>query len=134
MNYLDTEDGILPLSPQGDEENQGMSEQLDWVQKEPSVSDLQKKDSDEGDLSSKNYKFETGLKELEGIVQKFEDDGGLDLEASLVLYEKGIRLVRKCHQTLKQAEQRVVDLKNKMEFNVGDTDHSGEDQVGNFDF
>ncbi len=53
--------------------------------------------------------FEEALLELEGIVEKLEK-GQLSLEESLVLFEKGIKLVREFNDKLKSAQQRVEQL------------------------
>ncbi|MCG2727375.1 MAG: exodeoxyribonuclease VII small subunit, partial [Candidatus Methanoperedenaceae archaeon] len=44
--------------------------------------------------------FEESLSELEGIVEKLEK-GQLSLDESLMLFEKGIKLVRECNTKLK---------------------------------
>ena len=54
-------------------------------------------------------RFEDGLSELEGIVQRLEK-GELPLEDSLKLYEDGIRLSRLCHGKLEEAEGRIEVL------------------------
>jgi exodeoxyribonuclease VII small subunit len=53
--------------------------------------------------------FEETLLELEGIVDKLEK-GQLSLDESLMLFEKGIKLVRECNDRLKTAQQRVEQL------------------------
>ncbi len=53
--------------------------------------------------------FEESLTELEGIVEKLEK-GQLSLDESLMLFEKGIKLVRECNDKLKKAHQRVEQL------------------------
>ncbi len=53
--------------------------------------------------------FEEALLELEGIVEKLEK-GQLSLDESLVLFEKGIKLVRECNDKLKSAQQKVEQL------------------------
>jgi len=53
--------------------------------------------------------FEESLVELEGIVEKLEK-GKLSLDESLVLFEKGIKLVRECNDRLKNAQQKVEQL------------------------
>lgn len=53
--------------------------------------------------------FEESLVELEGIVEKLEK-GQLSLDESLMLFEKGIRLVRECNDKLKNAQQKVEKL------------------------
>jgi exodeoxyribonuclease VII small subunit len=53
--------------------------------------------------------FEASLAELEEIVTKLED-GDLALEASLELFEKGIKLSRECRDRLTNAERRIEVL------------------------
>lgn len=53
--------------------------------------------------------FEKSLAELEGIVEKLEK-GQLSLDESLMLFEKGIKLVRECNDKLKNAQQKVEQL------------------------
>ncbi len=53
--------------------------------------------------------FEASLAELEEIVTKLED-GDLPLEASLELFEKGIKLSRECRERLTNAERRIEIL------------------------
>ena len=53
--------------------------------------------------------FEEALLELEGIVEKLEK-GQLSLDESLMLFEKGIKLVRECNDKLKSARQKVEQL------------------------
>ncbi len=47
--------------------------------------------------------------DLEQIVARLED-GKLSLEESLVLFERGIRLVRLCSSRIEGAEQRIESL------------------------
>ncbi|HEX7628548.1 MAG TPA: exodeoxyribonuclease VII small subunit [Candidatus Methanoperedens sp.] len=53
--------------------------------------------------------FEESLTELEEIVDKLEK-GQLSLDESLMLFEKGIKLVRECNTKLKSAQQKVEQL------------------------
>jgi exodeoxyribonuclease VII small subunit len=53
--------------------------------------------------------FEESLTELEGIADKLEI-GQLSLDESLLLFEKGIKLVRECNTKLKNAKQNVEKL------------------------
>lgn len=53
--------------------------------------------------------FEAALGELESIVRKLED-GDLDLEESLKLFEKGVKLSRECRERLARAERRIEVL------------------------
>jgi exodeoxyribonuclease VII small subunit len=50
--------------------------------------------------------FEKNLKRLEEIVTNLED-GELQLEQSLKLFEEGINISRLCNQKLVEAENRV---------------------------
>jgi exodeoxyribonuclease VII small subunit len=53
--------------------------------------------------------FEETLRELEGIVTSLEK-GELSLEASLGMFEQGVKLVRLLHERLREAEKRVQIL------------------------
>jgi exodeoxyribonuclease VII small subunit len=53
--------------------------------------------------------FEEAIAELENIVDKLEK-GQLSLDESLLLFEKGIKLVRECNDKLKNARQKVEKL------------------------
>lgn len=50
--------------------------------------------------------FEQSLDELESLVQRMEK-GDLSLDESLVAYERGVGLYRRCQTALEQAELRV---------------------------
>ncbi len=57
--------------------------------------------------------FETALTELEGIVEKLER-GGLALNESLALFEKGVKLARFLRTELEKAEKKIdILLKNE---------------------
>lgn len=53
--------------------------------------------------------FEAALKELEGIVARLEQ-GQVDLEDSISLYERGQALKAHCENKLKSAENRLEKL------------------------
>jgi len=55
------------------------------------------------------FDFNKGLAELEVIINKMES-GDLSLEDSLKYFEKGVKLHRKCHSALTDAEHRVKVL------------------------
>ncbi len=57
--------------------------------------------------------LEAALSDLESIVTKLEE-GGISLEESLVLFERGMRLVSLCQGKLDGAEQRVESLTGKL--------------------
>lgn len=53
--------------------------------------------------------FENKLKRLEEIVKKMEQ-GDLELDESLKLFEEGVKLTKECQDHLSQAEQKVKIL------------------------
>ncbi len=57
--------------------------------------------------------FETSLKELEKIVRELES-GDVDLDESLMKFEQGIELYRKCRQTLEGAEKKIKILSDSL--------------------
>jgi exodeoxyribonuclease VII small subunit len=56
---------------------------------------------DAGQLS-----FEQALAAIESIVRELEE-GQLGLDDSLARYERGVKLLRRCHEQLEQAERRI---------------------------
>ncbi|MGI1662286.1 exodeoxyribonuclease VII small subunit [Palleronia sp. KMU-117] len=50
--------------------------------------------------------FEDAMKELEAVVRQLED-GDVDLEKSIALYERGAVLKAHCEAKLKTAEEKV---------------------------
>ena len=61
--------------------------------------------------------FEASLNELERIVKQLED-GDLPLEASLKLFEDGVRLSRECRDRLTNAERRIEVLMKESDGSV----------------
>ena len=59
-----------------------------------------------------HYPFEASLKKLEGLVDQMES-GELSLEASLKIFEEGIKLTKECQKALKEVEQKVSLLMEK---------------------
>lgn len=57
----------------------------------------------------KKLNFETAYAQLEETVQTLED-GNLPLAEALVLYERGMALVKHCHGHLDQAELSIKKL------------------------
>lgn len=53
--------------------------------------------------------FEKALEELEGIVKKMEE-GGLSLNDSLTLFEKGVKLSRFLREELEKTERKIEIL------------------------
>jgi exodeoxyribonuclease VII small subunit len=66
--------------------------------------------SDPNDHSDiKNMTFEQALKELESIVDRLEK-GDVELEASILIYERGEALKSHCDGLLRKAEARVEKI------------------------
>jgi len=63
--------------------------------------------SDNSDIQSMS--FEAALKELETIVDRLEK-GDVELEASIVIYERGEALRAHCDGLLRKAEARVEKI------------------------
>ena len=55
------------------------------------------------------FNFNKGLLQLEEIINKMES-GELSLEDSLKFFEEGVKIHRKCHTALTDAEQRISIL------------------------
>jgi exodeoxyribonuclease VII small subunit len=51
--------------------------------------------------------FEDSLAELERLVRDLEE-GKLGLEESLTRYEKGVALIKRCSEQLREAERRIM--------------------------
>ena len=66
-----------------------------------------------GVISKGDLNLEEALEDLEQIVGKLED-GKLSLEESLILFERGIKLVRSCSTRLESAEQRIESLTGEL--------------------
>jgi len=69
-----------------------------------------------------NLTFEESLNELDTIVQNLEQ-GDLDLEESMTLFERGLTLSKLSQNKLKTAEQKVKIL----------LEQNGEKQLHDFD-
>lgn len=68
-----------------------------------------------------NLSFEESLSELENIVHNLEQ-GDMDLEQSMDLFERGLNLSQHSQDKLQSAEQKVQIMINK----------NGTDQLANF--
>ncbi len=53
--------------------------------------------------------FEQALEELEEVVAKLEDEG-VGLEEALKLFERGVKLAKRCRTQLEAVERRVEQL------------------------
>ncbi|MGK7345629.1 MAG: exodeoxyribonuclease VII small subunit [Candidatus Nitrospinota bacterium M3_3B_026] len=63
----------------------------------------------EKEKPEKEMKFEAALKRLEEIVGKLED-GDLELEKSIELFEEGIKMAKTCQKKLDEAEKKIEKL------------------------
>jgi exodeoxyribonuclease VII small subunit len=61
------------------------------------------------EASGEPRSFEAAYRELQQVVAQLED-GGLDLERAIVLFERGTQLVQLCERIVDQAELRVTRL------------------------
>ena len=61
-----------------------------------------------------NITFNQGIAELEGIIRELEG-GQLELEDSLVRYERGVALLRALQGKISAAEQKVTVLLGELE-------------------
>jgi exodeoxyribonuclease VII small subunit len=57
--------------------------------------------------------LEEALDDLEQIVSELEE-GKMSLEESLILFERGMKLVRLCNTRLESAEKRIESLTGEM--------------------
>jgi exodeoxyribonuclease VII small subunit len=57
----------------------------------------------------KQLSFERAIEELESIVKRLEE-GKVPLEESVMIYERGEALKRRCEELLRQAEARVEKI------------------------
>ena len=62
------------------------------------------------------FNFNKGLLEVENIITKMES-GELSLEDSLKNFEEGVKIHRKCHTALMDAEQRINILTEQDNYN-----------------
>ena len=60
-------------------------------------------------MAEEELTFEAGYAELEALVARLQE-GGLTLEESMALFERGMQLARACGAQLEQAELRVRQL------------------------
>jgi exodeoxyribonuclease VII small subunit len=61
--------------------------------------------------TKKTWSLEQGMKDLEDIVQRLEQED--DLEKSMALYEQGMDLYKRCNKTLNEYESRISMLQEK---------------------
>lgn len=71
-------------------------------------------------ISSDDMTFREAMSELNGIVEALESNT-LELEESLVKYERGITLLRFLKESLNTAQQKVEVLMGELEMPEDDT-------------
>lgn len=66
--------------------------------------------SEPANVPVEQLSFEKALAELESIVQRLEQ-GKVELEESIAIYERGEELKKHCERLLKEAEGRVEKIR-----------------------
>ncbi len=75
---------------------------------------------------AKEKTFEESIKELEEIVSLLES-GDAPLDEAVSLFEKGVKLSAKCHDTLEKAEQKIRLLTEDETGTLRETEFDGEE-------
>lgn len=55
------------------------------------------------------HTFEEAMEHLERIVERLEE-GEVPLEEAITIYQKGMEFSKLCHEKLKQAEEKMVNV------------------------
>ena len=63
-------------------------------------------------MGEEKFNFTKAYKEIEEINEWFQRDD-IDLDEALKKYERGMELIKKCKERLKQAENKFEELKKK---------------------
>ncbi len=63
-------------------------------------------------MTEEKFNFTKAYQEIEKINNWFQEEG-IDLDEALQNYEKGMELINKCRERLKQAENKFEDIKKK---------------------
>ena len=58
--------------------------------------------------------FEDLIQQLETITKKLEQ-GGVDLDTSISLYEQGMTIAKLCQELLNKAENKIQDLHQQLD-------------------
>lgn len=64
-------------------------------------------------MTKKKENFEESLKRLQEISELLESDA-IGLEESMLLYEEGVTLSKKCSKQLEEAELKITELKKQL--------------------
>ena len=84
------------------------------------------------ETEEKEESFENGLVRLEKLIQELED-GELDLDRSLAVFEEGIRLSRRLNRKLDEAEKKLEILTSGPNGNPQSRDFPEEAEGGEED-
>ncbi len=85
-----------------------------------------KSDADEPDEQSvETLGYERARDELVGVVRMLEQ-GGLDLDESLTLWERGEALARRCEEHLEGARRRIETALGDVDGDIEDDDDDGD--------
>jgi len=79
--------------------------------------------------SSKKTSFSEAFKELETIVEWFEDSEA-DLEEGLKKFERGLELAQQCRTRLKDVENKVSKIKAKFSEYESDEEEDEDEDAG----
>ena len=58
--------------------------------------------------------FEDLMQQLETLTKKLEQ-GGVDLDTSIALYEQGMTIAKLCQELLNKAENKIQDLHQQLD-------------------
>ena len=79
-------------------------------------------------MSKKEMSFEEAIRELEKIALSLENEK-IELDASLKLYEEGIKLVRYCNKLIDSAERKIKVLSLSPEGELEEEELDGSDKI-----
>lgn len=74
----------------------------------------------------KKMSFEENIEKLEEILSKLEDEK-LSLDASVKLYEEGMKLITKCNKELEDAERKIKILTKNSDGEIVETPITEDD-------
>lgn len=63
-------------------------------------------------MSQEKFNFSEAFQEIEEINEWFQRED-IDLDEALQKYERGMELIKKCKERLKQAENKFEEIKKK---------------------
>ncbi len=63
-------------------------------------------------MAEEKFNFTNAYKEIEEINEWFQRED-IDLDEAIKRYEKGMELIKKCKERLKEAENRFEEIKKK---------------------